>query len=155
MAESRGARPGWRPRLGWALDVLCAVLAGGILLILFTGGISVRLLGVRISAHHLVNPLLLLGALAATRWALGGGPRTLAARLGRDRTAAILLGIALLATAARAPGLFWGYRLFGTMSIPYLQPDEAKYSRRIAVDILTHRPDLDNPHPPEIGRAHV
>ncbi|MGH7266654.1 MAG: phospholipid carrier-dependent glycosyltransferase, partial [Candidatus Rokuibacteriota bacterium] len=85
-------------------------------------------------------------------WALHGGPSALARRLARDRAVlAALVAIMLLATAARAPGLFWGYRLFGTLTVPHLNPDEAKYSERIASDILNHRVDLDNPHPPGLG----
>lgn len=138
--------------MGLFLDVLCALLAGWVLLILLTGGFAVHVLGIRVSAGHLANPLLMLAVVAAVRWALHDGPRALARRVARDRAVlAALLAILLLATAARAPGLFWGYRLFGTLTVPHLNPDEAKYSERIATDILKHRVDLDNPHPPGLG----
>ncbi len=154
-----GTPEAWRRRLVAALDLLCAALAGWSLLILLTGGFSFRLLGIEVSAHHLTNPVALLVALGAIRWTLQGVPRRRGPAPG-DRVAGqralvvSLLLIILVATAARVPGLFWGYRLFGVLSIPHLSMDEAHYGEGIAVRILNRRLDPLDPTPPGLG-AHI
>lgn len=141
-----------------ALDLLCSALAAWSLLIILTGGFSIRLPGLSVSARHLTNPLLLLVSLSALRWTLWlsfqGGFGALRDRVRRDRVVWALLLIVLLAAAARVPGLFWGYELFDVMSIPHLSPDEAHYSEAIAGRILNRQVDPRDASPPGVG-AHV
>lgn len=129
-------RSGRAAAVRWALDVLLLCATGLVVVIAVTGGRTVTVLGLAVSAHSLYTPVLVLTTLAVTRiaWRLRASVKP-TARYDARRLAQLTAGVGLVAAALLSPVLYAvGVRL---ATLTYTAPRVDWRSSPGGVDLLS------------------